>query len=48
MTMIWSSTKIDSQTTREKDLPEPKKQKIKETPLELPDVFMEGDSPTKK
>ena len=27
--------------TQEKDLPEPKRQRIEETPLELPQVFME-------
>ena len=34
--------------TQEKDLPEPKRQKIEETPLELPEAFMQGDSPFKK
>ena len=34
--------------TQEKDLPEPKRQRIEERPLELPKVFMEGDFPSKK
>ena len=32
--------------TQEKDLFEPNSQRIEETPLELPKVFMEGDSPS--
>ena len=33
---------------QKKNLPESKRQKIEEIPLELPEVFMEGDSSTKK
>ena len=34
-------------TTQQKDLPKPKRQRIEETPLKLPEVFMEGDFPPK-
>ena len=40
--------KFGSQTTQEKDLPEPKRQRIEETPLELSEVFLDGDFPSKK
>ena len=34
--------------TQKKDLPEPKRQRIEETPLELPEGFIIGDSPSNK
>ena len=40
--------KLGSQTTQEKDLPEPKRQRIEKTPLELWEVFLEGDFLSKK
>ena len=40
--------KFGSQTTQEKDSPEPKRQRIEKTPSKLSEVFMEGDFPSKK
>ena len=40
--------KFGSQTTQEKDLPEPKRQRIEKTPLLLSEVFMEKNFPSKK
>ena len=38
----------EKKETQEKDLSKPNRQRIEETPLELPEVFMERDSPSKK
>ena len=40
--------KFGSHTTQEKDLPEPKRQRIEETSFKLSEVFMDGDFPSKK
>ena len=40
--------KFGSRTTQKKDLPEPKRQRIEETPLELSEGFIIGDSPSNK
>ena len=40
--------KFGYQTTQEKDFPEPKRQRVEKTHLELSDVFMEGDFQSKK